>query len=489
MKLFGNQNQYRTGKRAVKPARRILLTASALALCAWTLLPVGAQHESAPPPPPPANDAHGSTALPNQRTPEASRAEETHLGAQEPGPGGSHGPQGGEHAVGEQTPSEPGHGTATDGHGEAGGGEHGDAHGGEHGEEHDKQVSIHNPTWLYRVLQWFWWSGPATLKADGALDAATGQPIPATELKGKTVPYTYSPHHVNIKPAPRVAVNPTIGEVGNRTSAVGVTTEELTIDGRPVVLLNPTVSFAFESMFPEGLVISLLTALTIFLVAVLLTRNLRRIPDRKQTVLEMIYSGFDGFVHGLIGENYKKYVPLIGTGFIYIWVMNLAGLIPGWMSPTSNINVTAGLAVVVVVYSHIEGIRVNGVKGYFMHFVGDPWWLGPLNVPIHIVGELAKILSLTIRLFGNIFGEDVVLVILMYLAAHFTQGLVPFQLPMYFLALFTCTVQALVFSILASVYIALMTAHGDHDEHHGEHAHHGDDHGHVSDHAAPAPAV
>jgi F-type H+-transporting ATPase subunit a len=173
-------------------------------------------------------------------------------------------------------------------------------------------------------------------------------------------------------------------------------------------------------------------------------------------------------------------VPLVATIFIYVLIMNLVGLIPGWKSPTANINVTAGMAIVVMVYVQYEGIRVNGFGGYLRHFMGDPLWLAPLNFPLHIIGEVARVLSLSVRLFGNIFGEDVVLAILIILAGMFTKGLVPFQAPMYLLALFTSFVQAMVFSILASVYLALMTTHEDHGHGHGEHGH--DDHAH-EDHA------
>jgi F-type H+-transporting ATPase subunit a len=264
----------------------------------------------------------------------------------------------------------------------------------------------------------------------------------------------------------------------------------VTVDGRQLLLIEPTVHFAYESMFPELLVISLLTALTIAVVAFLLTRNLQRVPDGKQAFVELIYSSLDNFVHGLIGDHYKRYVPLVGTIFIYILIMNLAGLIPGWASPTANINVPAGLAIVVVLYVQIEGIRVNGLKGYLMHFVGDPWWLGPLNFPIHAIGEVARVLSLTIRLFGNIFGEDVVIVILIALAGMFTKGLAPVQAPMYLLAMFTSFVQAMVFSILTCVYIALMTTHDDHGHGHDEHGHgHDEEHGVYHDGHAPAPAI
>ena len=114
-------------------------------------------------------------------------------------------------------------------------------------------------------------------------------------------------------------------------------------------------------------------------------------------------------------------------------------------------------------------------------------WLAPLNFPLHIIGEFAKLLSLTLRLFGNIFGEDVVIVILTYLAILFTKGFIPFQFPMYLFGIFTSFVQAMVFSILACIYIALMTTHEDHAHGHGHD--HGDDGGHIEASAGYAPAT
>jgi F-type H+-transporting ATPase subunit a len=103
--------------------------------------------------------------------------------------------------------------------------------------------------------------------------------------------------------------------------------------------------------------------------------------------------------------------------------------------------------------------------GYLRHFAGEPAWLAPLNFPIHVIGELARPLSLAIRLFGNIFGEDFVLAILIFL-----MGFVPVQALIFPLAVFTSFVQALVFAILTSVYIATMTVHEDHGHEH-DHAH------------------
>lgn len=349
-------------------------------------------------------------------------------------------------------------GGAAEGHGEA--------------KTEEEGVSIHLPSWIYGTLKQAWYRGPATLAADGAV-AEDGGAVDAASLKGAQVEYRYEDHHAHGSPKPVFDIRPVVGAVGGRTSAIGAKTEHVSINGRQVTLINPTVTFAYQGMFPEHLVISLWTAICIALVAFFLTRNLERIPSRRQAFVEFFYTAADSFVRDLIGPHYKKYLPLAMTAFIYILVMNLAGLLPGWTSATANINVTAGLALVVVPYVQWEGIRANGIVGYLKHFAGEPWWLVPLNFPIHAIGEAAKLLSLSIRLFGNIFGEDVVLVIMMYLSYLATKGYVPFQLPMCLLAAFTSFVQALVFTILTCVYINLMTSHAEEHESHGAGHSHG----------------
>lgn len=217
--------------------------------------------------------------------------------------------------------------------------------------------------------------------------------------------------------------------------------------------------------YAEALTGSLLTAGVLVVVAILLTRNLKMIPSRTQVVLEFIVQGLDGLTAGLIGPTSRKYLPLVGTLFIYIFLMNLSGLIPGGISPTSSATVTAGLAVSVFLYVQYLGIRENGIGGYLKHFAGEPWWLAPLNFPIHVIGELARPVSLTLRLFGNIFGEDLAIAILMTLSLAFY----PIQFAVTALAVFTSFVQALVFCMLTCVYIASATVH-EHDEH-AEHDH------------------
>jgi F-type H+-transporting ATPase subunit a len=474
----------------------------ALAAACW-LLPARAQDDPLPPPPPPAaphtppaphgddlpppppdtpvhapaehGEPHQPPAADPHTTPGAHPSvplpSPSDLHESRPGPGGTHGPvTGGTHPVGEHADphADPHHDTAHDG-------EHGAAHA-------EPEFDIHLKTWLYGPLQRLWFSGPATLTADGAV-GPDGRPVDAAMLRGRQVEYVHEYHHKEYH------TRPTLGEIGDQLPQRGDRTHTLTVEGQQVTLVNPRAHFFLEGAIPEGLVLSLVTALLVGGALFMLTRNLQRVPSRPQILLEMGYQMADGFVAGLIGPGYKKYVPLIGTAFIYIFFMNIGILFPGWGAATANINVTAGMAAVIIVYVQIEGLRANGLKGYLLHFVGDPWWLAPLNFPLHVIGEVARVLSLTIRLFGNIFGEDTVIVILILLSIKFfLGGLIPGQFPMYPLALFTGAVQAMVFCILSCVYIALMTTH-DHGEEHGAHEHGHDGHGHGHDAHAPAPAV
>lgn len=190
-------------------------------------------------------------------------------------------------------------------------------------------------------------------------------------------------------------------------------------------------------------------------------RMTNKMPGKLQNILELIVGSLDNFVIGIIGPDGGKFTSLIGTFFLFILSMNLLGLIPGFKSPTSNLNTTVALAVVAFILVQYHSIRIAGIKAYLLHFVGNPWWLAPLNIPIHIIGELAKPVSLSFRLYGNIFGEDMVILILATLAASILPAFIPFpvQLPMLFFGIFTSFVQALVFSMLTSVYIAVGISH------------------------------
>ena len=231
----------------------------------------------------------------------------------------------------------------------------------------------------------------------------------------------------------------------------------------------------------EAVIFALLVAALLCIVALLASRNPQMIPGGLQNVVETLVEGLYNFIVGIIGEKHApRFVPFLGTLGIYIWCMNLFGLIPFMDSPTSNLNVTFALGLTVFVYVQYIGIKELGGLGYVDHMLGQPrdltgWLLAPLMLPIHLLGELAKPISLSCRLFGNIFGEDMLLVAFVSLGitsmsfAHLPIGL-PLQLPFLFLALLTSTLQAAVFMVLSTIYVLLMLPH----DHHDEHAHEGD---------------
>lgn len=206
------------------------------------------------------------------------------------------------------------------------------------------------------------------------------------------------------------------------------------------------------------------------------TRNIKRLPKGKgQTLLELFVGGLINFFSGILGEAGKKYVPFVGSYFIFILFLNYLGLIPGFQAPTADLNTTIAFGITALIGVHIIAIKENGVVGYLKHFVGDPWWLAPLMVPLHIIGEIARAGSLAIRLFGNIFGEESVIINLTLLGLAIpliadTIPWAPIQVPMLFFGLFGGLLQALVFSMLTSIYIVTFLAH--HDEEHGAEAHH-----------------
>ena len=216
--------------------------------------------------------------------------------------------------------------------------------------------------------------------------------------------------------------------------------------------------------------------LVIALLFIFATHKINRLPQGKgQTLLELFVGGLIDFFGGILGEHGKKYVPFVGSFFIFILFLNYLGLIPGFQSPTADLNTTLALGISAVIGVHIIAIKENGLVGYLKHFIGDPPWLGPLMFPLHIIGEVARAGSLAIRLFGNIFGEESVIInlTLLGLAIPAIAGLIPWmpvQVPMLFFGLFGGFLQALVFSILTSIYIVTFLEHDE--EGHGAEAHH-----------------
>ncbi|HHF43514.1 MAG: ATP synthase F0 subunit A [Candidatus Aminicenantes bacterium] len=208
-----------------------------------------------------------------------------------------------------------------------------------------------------------------------------------------------------------------------------------------------------EHLFPDYLVMVIIVALALVFFFGLASRKLSLIPGKKQSFLEMVLELFEGLLLDTVGEEGKKYLPVIATIGLFIFFCNLLGLVPGLMSPTSKLNVTAGCALVVFVYYHWEGIKSQGFFRYLKHFTGPIPMLAPLLLPIEIISHFSRPVSLSIRLFGNIFAEELLIVII--------ASIIPFFLPLPFMAIaiFTSIIQAFVFVLLACIYIAGAVAH------------------------------
>ncbi|MFW5867852.1 MAG: F0F1 ATP synthase subunit A [Armatimonadota bacterium] len=214
---------------------------------------------------------------------------------------------------------------------------------------------------------------------------------------------------------------------------------------------------------------SWLIIVVLVLLAWLGTRAMRLKPRGLQNVWEMYYEWVLEFCRREIGPGGDKHAPLLATIFVYILFLNLFGLVPGFITPTMSLNMTVPLALVVFLWVQWSGVATLGLGGYLMHFVGEPVWLAPINIPVHIVGEIAKPLSLAIRLFGNMFGEETALVQVAALgAAVFAATWIP--IPLHFinvvLHLIIGPIQAFIFFALGAAYIKMATSHegGSHDE-------------------------
>ncbi len=185
-------------------------------------------------------------------------------------------------------------------------------------------------------------------------------------------------------------------------------------------------------------------------------------PGRLQILLEDGLRAVQSMMHDYVGHKAPRYLAIVVAMFVFILTGNLMGLVPGLMAPTANINVTLGCALTVAVYYHMQGVREQGIGHYLKHFAappGAPLFLAPIMLPIEVISHLSRVLSLSLRLFGNIFGEELVILILF--------SIIPFlvPLPMMFLGLVTALLQAFIFVLLTTIYLggAVATEHEQHE--------------------------
>jgi F-type H+-transporting ATPase subunit a len=252
-------------------------------------------------------------------------------------------------------------------------------------------------------------------------------------------------------------------------------------------LLGPLVRRAGEAMGhhftghdvipPFMVMVMLIVAFTTVLCLVVRSRLSVENPGGLQVLIEEGVRAVRGLLDEWIGPEGHQFLPLIGTLGLFILLGNYMGLVPGLMSPTSSINVTLGCAITTWMYYHYHGIRKQGIVGYVKHFwapPGAPWLIGFIYFPIEIISHTARLMSLSLRLFGNIFGEELVILVIF--------SIVPFlvPLPMMILGLVTGALQAFIFMLLSVIYLQGAVAV----------EHHADEHGHDAPggHQAPAAA-
>jgi len=240
-------------------------------------------------------------------------------------------------------------------------------------------------------------------------------------------------------------------------------------------LLGPAVAAALASLgfkvdpahaIPDYLVmcviiVALLTALSLFVRSRLSVEN----PGPVQILLEDVVGGLIGIMTEYMGPKGVRYLPLIGTVGLFIFTANMIGKVPGMMSPTANINVTLGCAITVWIFYHLMGVKEQGIGSYLKHFAvmpGAPIAIAPLVLIIEVISHVSRVMSLSLRLFGNIFGEEMVVVII--------ASIVPFvaPLPMMVLGVVTGTLQAFIFVMLTIIYLAA-AVHTDHEHENHEH--------------------
>ena len=194
----------------------------------------------------------------------------------------------------------------------------------------------------------------------------------------------------------------------------------------------------------------ILVAIIVLIVAKMATSSMQLVPRGTQNLLEAYLEGIVSMGRDVMGsdELARKYLPLVATIGLIVLTSNVIGIIPGFEAPSSSLNLTLCLALCVFLYYSFEGIRTQGVIKYFAHFMGPNKFLAPLMFPIEIVSHLSRIVSLSFRLFGNIKGDDLFLMVVLSLAPWVAP------LPAFALLTFMALLQTFIFMILTYVYLA-----------------------------------
>jgi len=203
-----------------------------------------------------------------------------------------------------------------------------------------------------------------------------------------------------------------------------------------------------ENIITPYVVMMWLMMAVILPVAYLIGKNLKKFPDKVQYTFEWLTSFIVYTLEDAMGSYGRKFFPLIAGLATFILFSNLMGLIPGLKQPTANINTTLALAIISFLVYNYEGIKKHGLIKYLKHLAGPSPWLAPIMLPIELMSHFARILSLSFRLFGNMFGDEMVVWVLIIL--------IPFLLPVAgeFIVFANSFLQTFIFCILTIVYIA-----------------------------------
>lgn len=196
----------------------------------------------------------------------------------------------------------------------------------------------------------------------------------------------------------------------------------------------------------DTLIAAWLSVILLIVFSCLLTRKLSIIPDRLQNAVELLLTSIENLIEPMLPGMGREILPFIGTIFLFVGVGNLIGLVPGLSNSTGDINTTVGLALVVFITSQYHGIKVNGIKNYLKGFIEPVFIMLPMN----IIGELAKPISHSFRLFGNIIGGGIIITLIY----QFAPWIIPVPLHLWF-DLFVGVIQALIFGMISISYISV----------------------------------
>jgi F-type H+-transporting ATPase subunit a len=214
------------------------------------------------------------------------------------------------------------------------------------------------------------------------------------------------------------------------------------------ITANPATAisdaFALELLVAAGLIA--------FFVVVRTSLSVER-PNPAQQIAELIHEAIGGQAEQVIGHGYQRFQAYVTCIFLFVLINNLIGLIPGITAPTTSMFVTLGLALPTFFFYNYHGIREQGPIGYLKHFAGPVWWMAWLILPIELVSHLARVMSLSVRLYANMFAGDLVTLVFF--------SLCPIGIPVIFLGLHLAVslIQAFVFMLLTMIYLSLAVAH------------------------------